>query len=98
MVVKSSVFYDITACSPLNVSRLVGGTYHFHLQGRRMNQAKNQREAVSKLAGFVCGLFFDPEHGGDMFHRNMRWLQFYYLTHVAYTSKVDTTAMFVYLW
>jgi hypothetical protein len=45
-----------------------------HIQGRRINQTRNQCEAGSKLgfcllpanAGFLPGLFFDPEDGGDV--------------------------------
>jgi hypothetical protein len=43
-VIKSTIFWDITPCSPLKVSRRFGGTYHLHLQGRRKNRARNQRE------------------------------------------------------
>jgi hypothetical protein len=35
-------------CSPLKINRCFGGTYHFHLQGRKISQVKNQREAGSK--------------------------------------------------
>jgi hypothetical protein len=31
---KSTIFGDITPCSPLSVSRRLGGTYRLHLQGR----------------------------------------------------------------
>jgi hypothetical protein len=43
--VKSSIFWDITPCSQLKVNRCLGGTYHLHLQGLKMSQARNQREA-----------------------------------------------------
>jgi hypothetical protein len=33
VVMKSSVFWDITPCSPLKVNRCFGGTYRIHLQG-----------------------------------------------------------------
>jgi hypothetical protein len=38
VVVKSTIFWDITPCSPLNVNRHFGGTYRLHLQGRKQIQ------------------------------------------------------------
>jgi hypothetical protein len=35
VVMKSSVFWNITPYSPLKVSRRFGGTYRFHLQGQK---------------------------------------------------------------
>jgi hypothetical protein len=35
VVMKSTIFWDITPCSPLNVDRRFGGTYRLHLQGRK---------------------------------------------------------------
>jgi hypothetical protein len=45
-----------------------------HIQGERVNQTRNECEAGSKLgfcllpanAGFLLGLFFNPEDGGDV--------------------------------
>jgi hypothetical protein len=42
---KSSVFWDITPCDPLNGRRRFGG---IHYQGQRISKARNQREAGSK--------------------------------------------------
>jgi hypothetical protein len=79
---KDTVFWDITPCSLLKVSRRFGGTCRLHLQGRRISREINQRErrwqaeptsallATSFHAGFFLGLFFDPEDEGDMFLRN----------------------------
>jgi hypothetical protein len=41
-----------------------------------MSQARNQDESGSKQlnTGFLFGLFFDPEDGGDMFLRNVGYL------------------------
>jgi hypothetical protein len=38
-----------------------------------MSQARNQHESGSKQlnTGFLFGLFFDPEDGGEMFLRNV---------------------------
>jgi hypothetical protein len=48
VIMKNSTFWNITACSPLKVNRQFGGTFPFHLQGRRTRQAGNQSEAHSK--------------------------------------------------
>jgi hypothetical protein len=47
--VKSIILWDITPCSPLEVSRRFGGTYRLYLQGRRISRARNQSEAGRKL-------------------------------------------------
>jgi hypothetical protein len=44
IIKTSTIFWDITPCSPLNVNRRFGGTYRLHLQGRRISKATNQRE------------------------------------------------------
>jgi hypothetical protein len=73
---KSNIFWDITPCSPLNVNRRFGGTYHLHLPGRRINRARNQCESRWQTwlcfhPDFLLCLLFDPEDGGDMFLRNV---------------------------
>jgi hypothetical protein len=42
---KSSIFWDITPCSPLRFNRRFGGTYRLHLQGGRISLARNQLES-----------------------------------------------------
>lgn len=39
VVMKSTVLWDITLCSPLKVNRPFGGICHFQLQGRRISHA-----------------------------------------------------------
>jgi hypothetical protein len=48
-MMKSSIFWDITSCSPLKVNRLFGGKCCFHLQGGRISRARNQRENSSPV-------------------------------------------------
>jgi hypothetical protein len=45
VVIRSSIFWDVTQCSPLKVNRRVGRTCRLHLQGRRISQARNQSES-----------------------------------------------------
>jgi hypothetical protein len=39
------IVWGIMSCSPLKVNQHFGGTYRLHLQGRRIRQARNQRES-----------------------------------------------------
>jgi hypothetical protein len=57
VVRKSSIFWDITHCSLLKVNWHFGEKYCFHLPGRRVSQARNQR--VASRAGFLLCSFFD---------------------------------------
>jgi hypothetical protein len=54
---KSSIFWDITPCSPLIVNRC-------------LLKAKQKSACYLLHAGFLLGLFFDPEDR-DMFPRNV---------------------------
>jgi hypothetical protein len=48
VAMKSSVLGDITPHIPLKVNWRFGGICRLHLQGKRISQEKNQREAGSK--------------------------------------------------
>jgi hypothetical protein len=48
VVMKSTVFCDITPCSLLSVNRRFGGTSRLHLQGRKISRARNRHESDSK--------------------------------------------------
>jgi hypothetical protein len=69
--VKSSVFLDITPCSPLRINQRFGGICRLHLQGRSISQAIKQGVCYLLHTGFLLGLFFDPEDGGDVFFPNV---------------------------
>jgi hypothetical protein len=57
VVMKSTIFWDITSYSPLKVNRRFGGKYRLHLQSWL---------STSFHAAVLFGLFY-PEYGGDMF-------------------------------
>jgi hypothetical protein len=67
VVMKSSIFWDITPRSPLRVNRHFGGTCRLQFQVRRISHARNQREAGSKQSS--------AEDGRDMFLRKVDGLQ-----------------------
>jgi hypothetical protein len=56
VVMKSSIFCDITPCSPFIVNRRFGGTYRLHLQGQ---------------IGCVRYSVKAGDNGGDMFLQNV---------------------------
>jgi hypothetical protein len=62
VVMKGTIFWDITPCSPLKVNRRFGGTYLLHLHGSVFHLLTRW---------FLLGLFFDPKDGGDMFLRKV---------------------------
>jgi hypothetical protein len=43
VVMKSTIFWNITPCSPLKVNRRYIGTYRLHLQGRKIIRASRWR-------------------------------------------------------
>jgi hypothetical protein len=49
VVMKSTIFWDMTPCSPVNFNRRFGGTNPHHLQGRRISRARNQKVASRAL-------------------------------------------------
>jgi hypothetical protein len=59
VIVKSSVFWYVMPCSPLRVNRCIRGTCCL----------------LPSHAGFLLGLFFDPEDGGNIFLQNIDFQQ-----------------------
>jgi hypothetical protein len=60
-------FSEITLCNLLKVNWYLTGTYHLHFQH------ETSSACCLLHAGFLLGLFVDPEHGGNMFLQNMSW-------------------------
>jgi hypothetical protein len=73
---KSTVFWDITPCSPFKVNWRFGGTCHFRLQDLGINRTCHLLHAVFFL---LCS-FFDLELGGDIFFRNVGWPSAHYMS------------------
>jgi hypothetical protein len=56
LVTNSSIIREKTSCSPLEVNRRFGWTCRLHLQGRRIREARSQRESMRQAEGLL-GLF-----------------------------------------
>jgi hypothetical protein len=68
--IKNNIFWDVKHCSPLTVSRCSEQTNRFYIQGKRIDQARNQHESGSKFCSlsnipFFCG--FIPSYCGTKF-------------------------------
>jgi hypothetical protein len=84
---RSSVFWNITLCSPLKVKRRFGGTCHFHLQSWRIKPSKKLlwstgSEQETLLACVLLGILLNPEDGDDIFFRNVAWLSPYFKSYI----------------
>jgi hypothetical protein len=49
-VLKSTIFWDMTPCSPYSCTRRFGGTYRLHLQGRRIVQQTSEQAGSSEMS------------------------------------------------
>jgi hypothetical protein len=56
VVIKCSIFWDITPCSSFKVNRCIGETCRIHLQGQVLSST-----CYLLHAGFLLGSFFDHE-------------------------------------
>jgi hypothetical protein len=45
VVIKSTILWDITPCSPLSVNRRFGETYRLNLKCEKISRARNQRKS-----------------------------------------------------
>jgi hypothetical protein len=58
VVMKSTIFWDITPRSPLRVNRRFGGTYCLHLQGRRNKLSKKSACLLPAFTLVSCSAYF----------------------------------------
>jgi hypothetical protein len=65
VVMKSTIFWNITPCSPLKVKP----TFRSNISSTSSVVGRAQLSTFH--AGFLISLFFDPEDGSDMFLRNV---------------------------
>jgi hypothetical protein len=89
---KSSIFWDITSCSPLKFSRCLGRTCRLYLQGRRIRQAIIQHEAGSRRQHFPPERRF-TFNGLQLYMPEDRTLH----RHMTHTSMLDIFHRLLYL-
>jgi hypothetical protein len=63
VTMKSSVFWDITSCSPLKVHRRFGGICRLPLHSSRVSKERNQHVAGSKHVAWQRRLTFNVLYG-----------------------------------
>jgi hypothetical protein len=91
VVMKSSIFWDITLCSPLKVNRHFGGTYRLHLQVQ-IHRARYQCEYRVLATWFHAGILLRliwPWRWRRMFLQNVGSLSTDYM---ALYGSQDSTA------
>jgi hypothetical protein len=66
VIMRNSVFWDITPFSSLQFNQRSGEICRLHLQGTKIKQ-ETSMEQVAGSDGFLRDLFFHPEDGSDMF-------------------------------
>jgi hypothetical protein len=73
--IKEAYLLEYPPCIPLKANRRFEGKCDSYLHVSKISQARNQYEADRKQsllhAGFLLGLFFYPEDGGDVLLRNV---------------------------
>jgi hypothetical protein len=62
---KSSTFWNLTPCSPLEVNQQFEETCRHHLQGGKVSQARTQQEGGKKQSLLIT------DNGGYIFLRNI---------------------------
>jgi hypothetical protein len=62
VVMKISIFWNITSCSPSKANRRLGRTCRLHLQGGRIRRSRTQRESrwQAETVSETQGLFISP--------------------------------------
>jgi hypothetical protein len=76
VVMKSTIFRDITPWSPSKVNRRFKGTCRLHLQGRRISQARNHRESRQQAWFLLSGWFL-----ARFILRTWRWRKYFLPKH-----------------
>jgi hypothetical protein len=57
-ILNSTIFWDITPCSPLSVNRRFRGTYRLYLQGRKNKLSKKPASLLPASCWFLSQLIF----------------------------------------
>jgi hypothetical protein len=57
VVMKSTILWDITQCSPLSVNRCFGGTYCLHLQARKISSSRWRLYVLPKRGLTLNGIY-----------------------------------------